>query len=737
MLIATPNYAANILRFPDQSVGSISICPEESAVYGEQGFDESGRNRWQVLGPAAGEVEIPEGFVVRLEISHVEANNLDWLSELPNSLISDIRTKNVSLGDDGFRRLTRFTSLRHLSVANGGISSEIASDLPRLSNLQYLSLRSNEQLSDDAMAAIAALPHLQSIGLDHTAVTDAGLETLSRSSSLQAIDAGSTQVTDSGIANLASLGNLRTLNLYAGDPEFRGDAPNPSISDVGLAHLKQFPNLEELDVTGAEITGSGLERLAVDCPKLRRLVVSHCALSTDDLRHIGLFKQLEQFQCYGTVFDDSVVKQLGSLTNLRQLVGDLQVSNEGVMALSALPSLEELKLSGKCDDLCMASVAAMPSLRDFTLTHTRITNEGFALLADNAKLEHVQITGNQVTTRCIETLATMPNLRRLGLMAVEPRADGEPIWKSLETLAPSLSDLWLFGCPSLDKADFAKLAQFRDLKTLRIEGGRAITDEDVKHLKQLNELDYLELTSTVITDEGLTELMKRPALRRLRINSLATEKGLEALARASSIRHVTIGSPNLTDEIVQRVHDRHPQMATIRRTEILLRDSPVSRAKDNADKFWRMGTESERVKLNALEGETAPKLAVTDWLNRHQSLDLAELHGRVVLIEFWGTWCGPCRRQMPKVRGLHEKYAEHGLVIVGLHSTKAAEKANEYIAANDISWAIGLDDKKQTSTAYAVPHWPSFYLVDRNGVLRIANPSMDDLEAAVVALLDE
>ncbi|WP_345682305.1 redoxin domain-containing protein [Novipirellula caenicola] len=587
------------------------------------------------------------------------------------------------------------------------------------------------------MAAIAALPNLHSIGLDHTGVTDAGLETLSRSSSLRAIHAGFTQVTDSGIANLASLGNLRTLNLYAGDPEFRGDAPHPSITDVGLAQLKQFPNLEELDVTGSEITGSGLERLALDCPKLRRLVVSHCGLSPDELRHIGLFKQLEQFRCYGTALEDSVVKQFGALTNLRQLAGELQVSNEGIEALSALPNLEEMVISGKCDDSCMASVAAMPCLRDLTVAHTRITNAGFALLADNTKLEHVQIIGNRITTRCIDTLATMPNLRRLGLMAVKPRNGGEPAWKNLESLTPSLSELWLMGCPSLEESDFAKLAQFRDLKTLRIEGGRAITDEHVKHLKSLNKLDYLQLTSTVITDEGVIEIMALPALRRLRINCLATEEGLEALARAPSIRYVTIGSPNLTDEIVQRVHDRHPQVTTMRRTESSPPSLPLSRAKNNTDRFWRIGTEKERVKLNALEGAMAPKLTVTDWLNSDHPLDLAELQGRVVMIKFWGTWCGPCRRQMPNVRGLHEKYAERGLVIVGLHSTKAAERASEYIEANDLSWAIGLDDKGQTATEYAVPHWPSFYLVDRNGVLRIANPSMDDLEAAVVALLNE
>jgi hypothetical protein len=90
---------------------------------------------------------------------------------------------------------------------------------------------------------------------------------------------------------------------------------------------------------------------------------------------------------------------------------------------------------------------------------------------------------------------------------------------------------------------------------------------------------------------------------------------------------------------------------------------------------------------------------------------------------------------MPKVRQLHDQYANHGLAIIGLHSTKAGENAAEYVARKNIPWTIGIDDADQSSTAYAVPHWPSFYLIDRKGVLRIANPYKSDLEAAIQELL--
>lgn len=730
------NPMQSTIRFPDEAIGIVSIHPGTTANFGYKAFRDGFHEGWQEHGPAAGEVVIPDGFAVRLELNQEAALDPSWINRVPHDAIDAIFAYGVPLGDDGFERLARFSSLRQLDLDNAGLTSAIAAHLPRLSSLQYLALTGIEEIGDEAMTAVAELPHLEFIRVSVTGVTDAGFKLLSKSTSIKGVVAGRTRITDSGFAALTRLADLRALSVYATAPEFRGDEPNPSISDMGVSHLESCRDLEHLDISGSQVTDGGLERIAADCPKLRRLMLDYSAITTQGLYHVGGVTQLEQLRCYGTPIDDSAVQHFSSLHRLREIGGDVELSNAGVEVLAGLKKLEKLELSGELDDRCMAAVAGMASLRDLTIEHTRITGEGFALLADSPTLERVQITGNRMTTRCIETLASIPNLKQVGLMSVDPRADGKPVWKGLGALSSLKRELWLFGCPPLQESDFAKLADFRDLAQLRIEGGRLITDRDVRHLKNLDSLEYLELISSVVTDEGLAVIASLSGLEVLRIHCLCSEEGLKILAGAPRLSYLTIGSPNIGDDSVERILSQHPTLA-VRRVEFRLGGAIVSRSKTAADEFWRRGKQEEREALNALEGKSAPSLVVTDWVNSDSPKRLDDFRGSVVLVMFWGTWCGPCRVEMPEVRQLHEELAGHGLVVIGVHSTKAAEDAADYIASNDIPFPVAEDDNNDTATAYAVPGWPSFYLIDQAGVLRMANPHRGQLRAAIESLLDE
>jgi thiol-disulfide isomerase/thioredoxin len=141
--------------------------------------------------------------------------------------------------------------------------------------------------------------------------------------------------------------------------------------------------------------------------------------------------------------------------------------------------------------------------------------------------------------------------------------------------------------------------------------------------------------------------------------------------------------------------------------------------------------------LNALEGRAAPPLAVTSWLNAPEGSTLEDFRGKVVLIEFWGTWCGPCIAQLPEIRRLHDSYADRGLVVIGVHSTRSSEKAADFAKSNNLNWSIALDDDDQSETAYGVQSWPTCYLIDRRGILRMADIFDGDREAAIQALLSE
>ncbi len=739
--IAGPAHAERKIRFPDEAVGSVSIRPEASVDFGYERWGGAARDGWQDHGPAAGEVAIPDGFAVMVELNHTAASDPSWLDDLPPDAVDILRADRVPFGDEGFERLSRLVGLRHLSIGDAGLTSAIATHLPRLRRLRYLWLAGNAGVGDEAMPAMAALPELQTIGLRHTGLTDAGLESLSKSKTLQAVYALNTRITDAGLAALTRLPDLRVLSVYADysatDLELRRKEPNPSITDAGFAHLAACPNLEQLDASGSELTDAGLERLVADCPRLRQLTLDYAPLTTQGLRRIGALPQLEKLRCYGTPIDDSVVEQFGSLNKLREIIGSVRVSNAGADSLAALPSLERLSLSGKCDDGCMEFVAAMRSLKELSIENSRITDEGFALLAGSPTLERVQITGNRMTTRCLDTLATMPRLKRVGLMNIDPKADGQPAWNGLERLQSLEGELWLYKCPALSKDDFATLAGFQDLVKLRIEGLQPITDADLRQLCTLKRLKFLELAGSVVTDEGLESLSSLPNLETLWVSCLATEHGLGALARLPQLKHLKIGSPELTEKQVREFHRAHPRLTYVQLTEFVLGGEEVSRAASNSDGFWRLGRGDNRKDLNALEGKPAAAVAVTDWVNADAATTLDSFRGKVILIDFWGIWCGACLTRMPELRRLHETYAPSGLVIVGLHTTEGAEDAAAYVAENHVPWPVGLDNDKHSATAYAVPHYPSFYLIDRRGVLRMANPYEGQLEAAIQSLLNE
>jgi thiol-disulfide isomerase/thioredoxin len=212
---------------------------------------------------------------------------------------------------------------------------------------------------------------------------------------------------------------------------------------------------------------------------------------------------------------------------------------------------------------------------------------------------------------------------------------------------------------------------------------------------------------------------------------------LATLAQAPALEHLMIGSPAITDAAVERVRAGSPRLLTLQREAFQLEGTPVSRSRSPADPFWRNQAEEERQELNALEGQPSPPLAVTAWLNAAENSSLEDFRGKVVLVEFWGTWCGPCLAQMPEMRRLHDAYADQGLVVVGLHSTRDAEQAADYVKSNRIPWPVALDAADQSETAYCVRRWPTCFLIDRRGVLRMADIFKGDREAAIQMLLAE
>ena len=117
--------------------------------------------------------------------------------------------------------------------------------------------------------------------------------------------------------------------------------------------------------------------------------------------------------------------------------------------------------------------------------------------------------------------------------------------------------------------------------------------------------------------------------------------------------------------------------------------------------------------LNALD-ETRKKVdfTLTD-INGHD-WTLSTLHGKVVLVNFWATWCPPCRKEMPDLQALYDRFKSKGLVILSI-SDEPAPTVNPFIAQHNYTWPILLDPGRKVNTLYHIQGIPKSFLYDRKG----------------------
>lgn len=123
-------------------------------------------------------------------------------------------------------------------------------------------------------------------------------------------------------------------------------------------------------------------------------------------------------------------------------------------------------------------------------------------------------------------------------------------------------------------------------------------------------------------------------------------------------------------------------------------------------------------------------------------LRLSRLKGKVVLLDFWATWCLPCEETIPKLATLHQRYRERGLEVIGISVDDDVRDVPPYVQSHGIRYAVGLDPEKDVMDAYGVRSIPTTILVDRGGLLRgrwlgTGGGLERELEAEVQKLLTE
>lgn len=127
-----------------------------------------------------------------------------------------------------------------------------------------------------------------------------------------------------------------------------------------------------------------------------------------------------------------------------------------------------------------------------------------------------------------------------------------------------------------------------------------------------------------------------------------------------------------------------------------------------------------QLSFTPLQAATLDKPA-PDFTLKSQSgknLKLSEYAGNVVMLNFWASWCGPCRKEMPLLNDLHNKYEALGFVVLGVNVEEQSRQAKSFIADSPVDFPILFDSNNTVSKQYDVIAMPTTVLIDRNGTMR-------------------
>ncbi len=136
------------------------------------------------------------------------------------------------------------------------------------------------------------------------------------------------------------------------------------------------------------------------------------------------------------------------------------------------------------------------------------------------------------------------------------------------------------------------------------------------------------------------------------------------------------------------------------------------------------------------KGKPAPEISLINM--EGNQINLSDLKGKVVLIDFWASWCGPCRNNNPRLIKLYQKYHDKGFEILGVSIDNNAQDWKQAVNEDHLEW-IQVDDKNgwnaSTAKVYNVNAIPSSFLIDKDGIIREIDLEGRQLESKIKSLL--
>jgi len=120
----------------------------------------------------------------------------------------------------------------------------------------------------------------------------------------------------------------------------------------------------------------------------------------------------------------------------------------------------------------------------------------------------------------------------------------------------------------------------------------------------------------------------------------------------------------------------------------------------------------------------APSISVKD--REGHARTLSEFKGRVVLVDFWASWCAPCKVSFPALDSLHEEFHDSGLDVVAINVDEDAKSARAFLSGKSPSMTVLFDPQGRSPEAFKVEGMPSSFLIDRDGNIRFRHMGFTD-----------
>lgn len=732
------------LRFPaDRPVGVISVRP-----VGVNGWSTPQIYRgWHYFSPARGEVIVPEGQEIKYEVAATAFKDLSFLSSLGPDAIEWLAAERSSAVDvPALRTIAQLRGLRGLDLVQCEIADASLGELGRLPRLEAVHLsypdeprqptgpsreRHRPPQSPPLVRGIewlASLPELKDLQIDGWQLRESTIDALPRCRNLESLSFNIPQLKEEHVRSLARLSRLRSLRIYAESQ----DTVGPSF-----AAFRTSKSLESLTLSGMRLDAARLRGLS-EISSLRKLDFSVANFADDAVPALKSLKQIEELRFPVQMphgIRSQLVEVLVKLPNIR-VWPTVGVDEKALDRIAGAVWIESLGLTYSQhreppSEKQFSSLRRLTNLRNLTIDQLPFGDQDLKELAQLKSLTSLMLRNTEVTGEGFHFLKDLPILNHVDIMYMP--AGVQPHLASLAELRHV--NRLMVGIPELSVDDFAWLGRMPQLTHLRIIQG-LIDDRKVAHLAGLKNLEDLSLEHALLSDDGLRPLLGLKKLTHLRVGGFLSDKGILQLAALPRLEWLDVGSKDVTDAGLRELQKKSSSpLLRVNRTRMMPAGRELVIDKHG---FWRTGDAVTRSQLDPLEGHPAPSLSVHDWQGTEgRPLSLSDLRGKVVLIDFWGVWCGACIAEMPALQRIRDKYRDQGFVMIGMHTTQDGEQLAQFAREQKLSWPNAVDISKQTFAAYHTYGCPTHYLVDRQGILRIANPHPYQLEEQIQRLLAE